>query len=382
VAGEAATGGPGGAFLEYSKWLLNKTQTSSVPLEGTWDFPRQPGWDVPEIVAAEITRIEELPATPRKGFGGKVIGAISEVYRDKVLAELEARYEELDGGDLENPDGPYGYQNEAEIQSQYDYGEPDDAESRRIAVETAPYAVERYRSEFMPTTTKVPRKLPDPPNRMPTGRKVGAAGASGAIVGGIIELIKFGRDYFETEEQRNKSKGPSSRPKAKAKKEPAPDEIRVAIERRVEPVVTAPAKVENRAEQRRREEIGKIEEITVTKQRRALPPSSQPGTTLPPLPKVPKPIVIDPLRLLDLISSRKGQAKSSTKGPKTERESRDQVSFNPAQSKPRVETKERTKCEESRTRCYKGFYRERSKSTAKKKWTEIDCFSGKEINRG
>lgn len=345
-------------------------------------------WNDP--VALEATRTylweEVLPRISRPGYRAKAKGNQKRWVRslgqgvDAQLARL-AENAEVD-------DDYSDYSDDELLEQQYEFesdAEPGSEEAARIQIENvAPYAVGPRigtANQFQETGQgKKPRNLPDPPDRLPRGRMAGRLGTAVVIVEGIKALINWGKDYFE--DGKPLSKGPPTRPKAKQKQETAPDEIRVEIERRLEPVVTAPVATTSRAEERRREEIGKIKEITVTKQRRALPGPPGKATPLPPLPKVRKPFVLDPLRVYDLISRPRGRGTKPDKTRETDRTRREQISLSPNQQNPRAETKERTKCEESRARCYKGFYRERNNSTTKKKWTEIDCLTGKEINRG
>lgn len=311
-----------------------------------------------------------------------------------------------------------------------------DPERRKVERElrdqdVAPYAVEYYRSQF------VDDRRPRVPDRVPT-RVPGRVGSSGAMVEGIVGLIRLGRALWELQtETQPIGKGPPTRPKVRVRKIPQPKpelepeyqkeigslqkqvglqtiprKAREAAlgrggafeERPVRIDQTTRRALETRTRTAAEPEL-ELEEIKVTKQRRAPPATRGPRTGT----RTPTRTLVD-LRTLGLLYDLvKPKPKTRTVirervitqpgtpelpptvpeittptrppelPPARERDRVEQTLTQQQQIGTRTREKKCVKEKENRTVCYKGFYRERKGSTSKRRWNRIDCITGKEL---
>jgi len=248
-----------------------------------------------------------------------------------------------------------------------------------------------------------PISRPDPPIR--TTPKIGRIGTAGAMVEGIVALIRLGRTIYEmqTETAPATPKGPKTRPKGKAKVETLPDiePIRVTKTKRIPERVDETTR---RAIERTNEPRPEIEEIRVSLPRRSPPAVGRASRTGKPQkagaqlqvgtilelyrllerePRKTRTIVRDRDRDRPIDLEPQPGVATPVQPSKPELALADDLQTQPARSRakdckcPTTRTKK-----EKRTRCYKGLYRERSNRTSKKRWNEINCITGKEIHSG
>lgn len=269
--------------------------------------------------------------------------------------------------------------------------------------DVAPYAVEYYRSEFVDDRPRVPDRVP---TRMP-----GRVGSAGAMVEGIVNIIRLGRALWELQtEELPQPKGPTTRRKGRVKLEPELEPITVKKARK--PAVRLDETTRRALETRTRTSPAlepELEEIRVTKARRAPPATRPPRTSSPTRTRA----LVD-LRTLGLLYDLvRDKPKSRTvireriitapgvpelppTLPELSTPPTRAPELPPLQERARVEqsltqdsiartrTREKKcKCEKpkkkKRTVCYEGFFREREKSEKRTRWNKVDCITGKDI---
>jgi len=426
---------PVGVFVEGARALFGLAKNKRTPnvveiakRSGDWNDVR-----ALEVLERKLTG----PGTGARTPGGQIALDKSRAFlRNQVttrLAELEPGpgepEPELEEPELEEPEleeplpGDDEYTDEEEAEDEYyadleneiafadDAFDPTeqegDPERRRVERElrnqnVAPYATEYYRGQFVDDRPRVPDRVP---TRVP-----GRVGQAGAIVEGIVGLIRIGKQLWELQtEDLPLPKGSKTRPKGRTRtRQPELEEIRVSKARK--PAVrvdeTTRRALEKRVETKRAPEL-ELEEIRVTKQRRMAPTR----TAAPPGTRTRTPTIVD-LRslglLYDLVKSRpksrtlvreriitqpgapelpptvpevitKPPTRSPELPPQRDRDRVEQTLTQQQQTGTRTREKKCVKEKENRTVCYKGFYRERKQSTAKKRWTRIDCITGKEL---
>lgn len=283
-----------------------------------------------------------------------------------------------------------------------------DPERRKVERElrkqdVAPYAVEYYRSKFVDDRPRVPTRVP---TRVP-----GRVGTSGAMVEGIVGLIRLGRALWElqTEEVQTAPKGPSSRPRGRTRTRTEPELEPIRVTKARKPAVrldeTTRRALETRTKTLPEPEL-ELEEIKVSKQRRAPAPPARPkaGTRA----------IVD-LRSLGLlydlvrdkpkqrtlvrerIITRPGEPElpptvpelvtppttRSPELPPQQERARVEQSLSQDQGSTTRTREKKCKCEKpkkkKRTVCYEGFFREREKSEKRTRWNRVDCITGKDI---
>jgi hypothetical protein len=400
-------------------------------------FESSPAYDDPELLAKEIKRVERTPpgrfartkadllrsmerrlsaitppatppAPPDELPGDELPG--DELPEDEYTDLEEAEDEYYADEEAENFEQPW-FQEGTDSEVFDPTEQPGDVQRREVekaSGDVAPYAVEYYKSRFVDDRT-----TRTPPVRRDLPPKVGRMGSSGAIVEGIIGLIRLGRQLWElqTETLPEPAKGPKSRPRGKARIETLPDPEPITVTLRKRAVVRVDDTT-RRAIERTNTKAPELEEIRVTKTRRAVPATralkigktqraparvgiaelvqlydlvrrkperrtivrerviTQPGSPeIPTMPTdpvlVPQPPVTGRTPAEPELPERVRVEQTLTQGQKT-----------------RTKEKKCAKEREKRTTCYKGFYRERKNSTAKKRWTKIDCLTGKELRHG
>lgn len=375
--------------VDKSRDYLRRQVTARLDEIGPGDTPPPPPPPGEEIIYPDELPGDDLPGDdlPDDEYTDD-----EEAY-DDYLSDLEAESGVWDQPWFEQAD-PAGDPTEQ-------IGDPERRQVERdLRQDVAPYAVEYYRSEFVDNRPRVPDRVP---TRLP-----GRVGSAGAMVEGIVNLIRLGRAIWELQtESAPIPKGPGTRPKGRIETLPDLEPIKVSKARK--PAVRLD-ETTRRALEKPTKTAPKLEpelqEIRVTKARRP-PPTRGAGPKVGTTAKTTYQVgVLDALRLLELVKRKPTVRRTVIRPgdpiatppltgipeiitrpstpeappPQTERARVESTLAQQQGSTTRTKDKKCKPCaKESRTVCYEGFYRERKKSTTKKRWQKVDCITGKEI---